>query len=145
MNDKTLKQIIREELGLQENLNESYVTQAKKYNLPTELLSDRNKQEHQKLLEKYGLSTCPFLRKYFRPKIYYYDGFVGIYEVGKRLWFFRCLAKRFRCMRTFLEEWLGSHSLQPNVEKIYQRCHRSSFTAGANRICAHCSCGLLGT
>ena len=53
MNDKTLKQIIREELGLQENLNESYVTQAKKYNLPTELLSDRNKQEHQKLLEKY--------------------------------------------------------------------------------------------
>ena len=54
MNDKTLKQIIREELGLKsETLNESYVTQAKKYNLTTELLSDKNKQEHQKLLENY--------------------------------------------------------------------------------------------
>lgn len=54
MNDKTLKQIIREELGLGgETLNESYVTQAKKYNLNTELLSDKNKQEHQKLLENY--------------------------------------------------------------------------------------------
>ena len=54
MNDKTLKQIIREELGLkQDQLNESYVTQAKKYNLTTELLSDKNKQEHQKLLENY--------------------------------------------------------------------------------------------
>lgn len=54
MNDKTLKQIIREELGLKSsNLNESYVTQAKKYNLTTELLSDKNKAEHQKLLEKY--------------------------------------------------------------------------------------------
>tara|TARA_X000000950_G_scaffold288538_1_gene405865 strand:+ start:9352 stop:10029 length:678 start_codon:yes stop_codon:yes gene_type:complete len=54
MNDKTLKQIIREELGLGgETLNESYVTQAKKYNLTTELLSDKNKQEHQKLLENY--------------------------------------------------------------------------------------------
>ena len=54
MNDKTLKQIIREELGLKSSkLNESYVTQAKKYNLTTELLSDKNKAEHQKLLEKY--------------------------------------------------------------------------------------------
>ena len=54
MNDKTLKQIIREELGLQpDNLTESYVTQAKVYNLSTELLSDKNKAEHQKLLEKY--------------------------------------------------------------------------------------------
>ena len=34
-------------------INESYVTQAKKYNLTTELLSDKNKAEHQKLLEKY--------------------------------------------------------------------------------------------
>ena len=54
MNDKTLKQIIREELGLESSqLKESYVTQAKKYNLTTELLSDKNKAEHQKLLEKY--------------------------------------------------------------------------------------------
>tara|TARA_Y100001938_G_C8038166_1_gene404603 strand:- start:106 stop:783 length:678 start_codon:yes stop_codon:yes gene_type:complete len=54
MNDKTLKQIIREELGMnKEPLNESYVVQAKKYDLPTELLSNKNKKEHQKLLEKY--------------------------------------------------------------------------------------------
>ena len=53
MNDKTLKEIIREELGLKNSLQESYVTQAKKYDLPTELLSDKNKKEHQKLLEKY--------------------------------------------------------------------------------------------
>lgn len=56
MNDKTLKQIIQEELGLTDSLNESYVTQAKKYNLSTELLSDKNKAEHQKLLEKYVTS-----------------------------------------------------------------------------------------
>ena len=53
MNNKTLKQIIREELGMKEKINESYVTQAKKYTLPTELLSNKNKQEHQKLLENY--------------------------------------------------------------------------------------------
>lgn len=54
MNDKTLKQIIREELGLRSGtLNESYVTQAKKYNLTTELLSDKNKAAHQALLENY--------------------------------------------------------------------------------------------
>ena len=54
MNDKTLKQIIQEELGLAKKpLKESYVTQAKKYDLPTELLSDKNKEAHQKLLEKY--------------------------------------------------------------------------------------------
>jgi len=53
MNDKTLKEIIQEELGLRKPLKESYVTQAKKYDLSTELLSDKNKQEHQKLLEKY--------------------------------------------------------------------------------------------
>ena len=54
MNDKTLKQIIREELGLSKpTLNESYITQAKKYDLPTELLSAKNKEEHQKLLAGY--------------------------------------------------------------------------------------------
>ena len=53
MNNKTLKQIIREELGMKDTLNESYVMQAKKYSLPTELLSDKNKQAHQGLLENY--------------------------------------------------------------------------------------------
>ena len=54
MNDKTLKQIIREELGINEStLNESYIVQAKKYDLPTELLSSKNKEEHQQLLAKY--------------------------------------------------------------------------------------------
>ena len=53
MNDKTLTEIIKEELGMKKPLKESYITQAKKYNLPTELLSDKNKAEHQKLLEKY--------------------------------------------------------------------------------------------
>jgi len=56
MNDKTLTEIIKEELGMKKPLKESYVTQAKKYNLPTELLSDKNKAEHQKLLEKYVAS-----------------------------------------------------------------------------------------
>lgn len=54
MNDKTLKEIIQEELKLNSAaINESYVTQAKKYALSTELLSNKNKAEHQKLLEKY--------------------------------------------------------------------------------------------
>mgnify|MGYP001388505838 CR=1 FL=1 len=55
MNDKTLKEIIQEELGLKkEKLNESYVVQAKQYDLSTELLSDKNKKEHQQLLNKYA-------------------------------------------------------------------------------------------
>lgn len=55
MDDKTLASLIKEELGIKEQtpLNESYLTQAKKYSLPTELLSNKNKAEHQKLLEKY--------------------------------------------------------------------------------------------
>jgi len=54
MNDKTLKELIQEELKLNSAaINESYVTQAKKYALSTELLSNKNKAEHQKLLEKY--------------------------------------------------------------------------------------------
>ena len=53
MNNKTLKDIINEELGIKKQLKESYVTQAKKYNLSTELLSDKNKNAHQKLLENY--------------------------------------------------------------------------------------------
>lgn len=51
---KTLTEIIRDELGLNgENVNESYVTQAKKHDLRTELLSTKTKSEHQKLLEGY--------------------------------------------------------------------------------------------
>lgn len=53
MSKKSLKELIQAELGLTEDLNESYVTQAQKYNLNTELLSDKNKAEHQKLLENY--------------------------------------------------------------------------------------------
>lgn len=53
MAKKSLKELIQDELGLKQELNESYVTQAQKYNLNTELLSDKNKAEHQKLLENY--------------------------------------------------------------------------------------------
>lgn len=52
--NKTLTEIIRDELGLNDKaVNESYVTQAKKYDLRTELLSQKTKEEHQKLLEGY--------------------------------------------------------------------------------------------
>ena len=46
---------IREGLGLPEKktLKEAYVTQAKKFNLSTELLSIKTKEAHQKLFEKY--------------------------------------------------------------------------------------------
>jgi len=55
MNNKKLKQQIREDLGLpnKRKLNESYVTKAQKYQLPTEMLSSKNKQTHQELLAKY--------------------------------------------------------------------------------------------
>jgi len=54
MNDKTLKNLIRQELGLhKKTVNESYVTQAKHYDLRTELLSKKTKDEHQKLLKGY--------------------------------------------------------------------------------------------
>ena len=52
MDEKTLKQRIRKDLGLND-LNESYVTKAQKYNLPTELLSNKTKEAHQQLLAKY--------------------------------------------------------------------------------------------
>jgi Fe-Mn family superoxide dismutase len=49
---------IRQDLGLSEHeepkvLQESYVTQAKSYNLNTELLSPKSKRAHQELFEKY--------------------------------------------------------------------------------------------
>lgn len=51
---KTLSEIIRDELGLNKGtVSESYVTQAKKHDLRTELLSKKTKEEHQKLLEGY--------------------------------------------------------------------------------------------
>ena len=52
---KTLQQLIAEDLGIdnKQKVNESYVTAAQKYDLPTELLSDKTKSEHQKLLSKY--------------------------------------------------------------------------------------------
>ncbi len=54
MKKSELKKTIRESLGLPtQKLNEAYVVQAQKYNLPTELLSDKNKKAHQELLENY--------------------------------------------------------------------------------------------
>lgn len=53
--DNTIKKIIKETLTMEqkENLNESYVTRARKYDLPTELLSEKNKKAHQELLAHY--------------------------------------------------------------------------------------------
>lgn len=53
-----LVKTIRESLGLppkeeKKKIDEAYVTQAKKFNLPTELLSSKNKKHHQQLFEKY--------------------------------------------------------------------------------------------
>ena len=60
-NDEELKRVIRQALKLEqkaqeqqpEQLDESYVVQAKTYDLKTELLSDKTKQAHQALFEKY--------------------------------------------------------------------------------------------
>ena len=54
MDDK-IKKLIRETLNVKkdEPLNESYVTKARKYDLPTELLSDKTKTAHQELLANY--------------------------------------------------------------------------------------------
>ena len=58
--DKEIRKVIRESLGKntgntnsKKNLDESYVTQAKKFVLTTELLSEKNKKAHQELFEKY--------------------------------------------------------------------------------------------
>jgi Fe-Mn family superoxide dismutase len=58
--DKEIRKVIRESLGKntgntnsKKNLDESYVTQAKKFALTTELLSEKNKKAHQELFEKY--------------------------------------------------------------------------------------------
>ena len=53
MNEKQLKKIISESLG-KSKLAESYVTQSKKYQLSTEMLSEKAKAAHQELFEKYS-------------------------------------------------------------------------------------------
>ena len=58
--DKEIRKVIREAFGkstnittIKKNLDEAYVTQAKKFDLTTELLSEKNKRAHQELFEKY--------------------------------------------------------------------------------------------
>ena len=53
MNEKEIKKIISESLG-KPKLDESYVTTSKKYELNTEMLSQKAKAAHQKLFEKYS-------------------------------------------------------------------------------------------
>ena len=52
IDESALKQIVRDSMGMSD-LNESYATQAKKFDLNTELLSSDQKKEHQKLFENY--------------------------------------------------------------------------------------------
>jgi Fe-Mn family superoxide dismutase len=52
MNEKELKKIISDSLG-KSRMNEAYVTTSKKYELNTEMLSEKAKQAHQELFEKY--------------------------------------------------------------------------------------------
>ncbi len=58
ISDDEIKRTIRETLGLEEKeghatIKEAYVTQAKRYNLATEFLSEKNKRAHFELLEGY--------------------------------------------------------------------------------------------
>ncbi|OUU74892.1 MAG: hypothetical protein CBC29_07130 [Methylococcaceae bacterium TMED69] len=55
MNDDIIKKTIRKSLGVdnKKSINESYVTKAQKYSLPTEMLSEKTKKAHQELLAKY--------------------------------------------------------------------------------------------
>ena len=53
MNEKDLKRIIAQSLG-KESISESYVTTSKKYELSTELLSEKAKEAHQKLFKDYS-------------------------------------------------------------------------------------------
>jgi Fe-Mn family superoxide dismutase len=54
MNEKDIKDIIATSLGIKKGLEESYVTQSKKYELNTELLSQKSKAATQELFEKYS-------------------------------------------------------------------------------------------
>jgi len=58
--NKEIRKVIRESLGkkprnseTKKNLEEAYVTQAKKFDLTTELLSEKSKKAHQELFETY--------------------------------------------------------------------------------------------
>jgi len=53
MNEKSLIKQIKKDLGKKE-INEAYVTKTRVYELPTELLSVKNKNTHQKLMAKYS-------------------------------------------------------------------------------------------
>jgi len=54
MDEKKIKEQIRKDLGLDTGpMTEAYVTKAKKYDLRTELLSQKTKAAHQELLENY--------------------------------------------------------------------------------------------
>ena len=53
MDDKELRKIISDSLG-KKKLSEAYVTQSKKYELSTELLSEKSKAAHQELFEQYS-------------------------------------------------------------------------------------------
>jgi Fe-Mn family superoxide dismutase len=60
LNEQELIKSIRKSLGLpsreekaERKLNEAYVTQAKKFDLKTELLSNKNKRAHLELMERY--------------------------------------------------------------------------------------------
>lgn len=52
MNNKSIKEMIKKDLGLK-HINESYVTKAKKYDITTELLSPKSIESHQQLFEQY--------------------------------------------------------------------------------------------
>tara|TARA_B100001123_G_scaffold395251_3_gene476686 strand:- start:4318 stop:5022 length:705 start_codon:yes stop_codon:yes gene_type:complete len=58
--DSEIRSAIRDSLGLPKNVpmkkdavNEAYVTQAKKFNLPTEFLSDKSKRAHFEIFEEH--------------------------------------------------------------------------------------------
>ena len=56
INDRELEKVIRETLGLKdtkETLKEAYVLEAEKYNLTTDLLSQKTNTAHQELLDGY--------------------------------------------------------------------------------------------
>ena len=54
MNNKTIKKIIRDTMGIEKKqLQEANIFQARKYDLPTELLSEKTKGAHQKIINQY--------------------------------------------------------------------------------------------
>jgi Fe-Mn family superoxide dismutase len=53
IDEKDIVKSIRESLGIDDSLNEAYVTQAKKFNLNTDLLSAKTNKAHQELFDQY--------------------------------------------------------------------------------------------